>query len=36
MADDLRRRLRRQYAPATRELVALFGREFENWIPDEQ
>ena len=36
MSDDLRRRLRLQYAPATRELVALFGREFEDWIPDEQ
>jgi sulfotransferase family protein len=36
MSDDLRRRLRRQYAPATRKLVALFGREFEDWIPDEQ
>jgi hypothetical protein len=35
MSDDLRRRLRRQYAPATRELVALLGPEFEDWIPDE-
>jgi hypothetical protein len=36
MSDDMRHRLRRQYAPATRELVALLGREFEDWIPDEQ
>jgi hypothetical protein len=36
MSDDLRRRLRLRYASATRELVALFGREFEDWIPDEQ
>ena len=36
MSDDLRRRLRRRYAPATRELVALLGREFEDWVADEQ
>jgi len=36
MSDDMRRRLRRRYAPATRELVALLGPEFADWIPDEQ
>jgi Sulfotransferase domain len=36
MSDDMRRRLRKEYAPANRELVALFGRQFEDWIPDEQ
>ena len=36
MSDDVRRRLRRRYASATRELVALLGPEFEDWIPDEQ
>jgi hypothetical protein len=36
MSDDARRRLRRRYAAANRELVALLGREFEDWIVDEQ
>ena len=36
MSDEMRRSLRRRYAPSTRELVALLGPEFEDWIPDEQ
>jgi len=36
MSDDLRQRLRHRYAPATRELAALLGPDFEDWIPDER
>jgi len=36
MSDGLRQRLRHRYAPATRELAALLGPDFEDWIPDER
>ena len=35
MSDDMRARLRRRYAPATRELVSLLGPEFGDWIRNE-
>ena len=35
MSDDVRHRLRRRYAAASRELVKLLGSEFEDWITDE-
>ena len=35
MSDEVRHRLRRRYADASRELVTLLGPEFEDWIIDE-
>jgi hypothetical protein len=35
MSDEIRNALRCRYAAASRELVTLLGKEFEDWIADE-